>query len=212
LTEDHIPPKSLFGKPLPDDFVKAPSCVNCNLGASKDDEYFKIVLALKRGAGDHPEASAVVGSVLRGLARQRPFSRRFFEGVREVPRMTPAGLYAGRGLAYDVNLQRLDRVVGRVVRALYWENHDHVRLPDECDVSVWSEEGLRGLGLPEAAQLKATILQPVLRNPAREIGRGALRYWFAAGDRPHLTAWMLEFYADVRFLAFTIPRTAEAVV
>ena len=47
LADDHIPPKSLFGKPRPPDLIKIPSCGPCNNQASKDDEYFKTVLVFK---------------------------------------------------------------------------------------------------------------------------------------------------------------------
>jgi len=47
LTRDHIPPKSLFRKPLPDDLITVPCCLTCNNGRSKDDEYFRLALSLR---------------------------------------------------------------------------------------------------------------------------------------------------------------------
>jgi hypothetical protein len=42
-TRDHIPPKGLFGKPLPDNLLTVPSCQQCNQEASGDDEYFRLL-------------------------------------------------------------------------------------------------------------------------------------------------------------------------
>lgn len=207
LTRDHIPPKALCGKPRPDDLVLVPSCRRCNEGASKDDEYFKTTLVLKDKSGSHPEAEAIRDSVLRALAlpAKAPFAKRLLDAMEDVDLKTAAGLVVGRATALNVDLLRLDRVAERVARGLYWHHHGHVPLPAHYRVGVWSEAGLRNLDARTAAELQDTLLAPVLRNPARTIGRGALRYWCASGDRAHLTCWLLEFFGDVRFIAVTVP-------
>ena len=84
LTKDHIPPKSLFAKPLPDDLITVPSCRHCNRGASRDDEYFRMVLVQRRDVGGHPEAMQVLDRVVRSLQypEARRFTRSFLSGVR----------------------------------------------------------------------------------------------------------------------------------
>jgi hypothetical protein len=166
-------------------------------------------MVLKNKAGSHPEAVAIRASVFRGLAMPKKvkFTRRLLAGLRNVNVRTPAGLHLGNAAGFDVDLTRLDRVVGRVTRGLYWHHHGHVRLPNDHEVVVWSEEGLRGIARHDAEELRRTLIEPVLRNPATTIGRDVLRYWHAAGDREHISGWLLEFYGDVRFVAFTMPRT-----
>jgi hypothetical protein len=207
LTDDHVPPQGLCGKPRPEDLIAVPSCPGCNGGASKDDEYFKTVMILKERAGSHPEAVAVRDSVFRALAmpRKARFLKRVLSGMGLVALRTPAGLHLGHAPGFNVDLARLDRVVARVTRGLYWHHHNHVRLPSDHEVGVWSEEGLRGLNLVDAAHLRQTLVDPIMNNPARTIGRGALSYRFASGDREHVTGWLLEFYGDVGFIAFTVP-------
>jgi hypothetical protein len=207
LTDDHVPPQALCSKPRPSDLVVVPSCADCNGGASKDDEYFKTVMVWKETAGSHPEAGRIRESVFRGLAmpEKAKFARRLVAGIREVDVRTPAGLHVGRATSFDVDLTRLDRVVARVTRGLYWHTNGHVRLPSDHEVIVWSEEGLRGVPPAQAGELRRNLVEPVLRNPVQSIGRGVLQYRFARGDRDHVTGWLLEFYNDVRFLAFTGP-------
>src|SRR5688572_5404399 len=45
-TKDHIPPRSIFNKPRPHDLITVPSCIECNLSASKSDERFKAYLGM----------------------------------------------------------------------------------------------------------------------------------------------------------------------
>ena len=54
-TEDHIPPKCLFGLPLPSTLIKVPSCFQCN-STSRDDEYFRIALSSRHDI-DHRDTA-----------------------------------------------------------------------------------------------------------------------------------------------------------
>src|SRR5213078_104682 len=46
LTKDHVPPRCIFPPPLPE-LVTVPCCMHCNRSASKDDEYFRMMVALR---------------------------------------------------------------------------------------------------------------------------------------------------------------------
>ncbi len=212
LTDDHIPPQGLCDKPRPPDLIKVPSCSSCNNGASRDDEYFKTVMVFKDEAGSHPEAVGIRSSVFRGLQmpEKRGFARDLVQGIREVRAKTPAGLHLGRRFAFDVDLSRLDRVVARITRGLYW-HHRRIRIPDGFEVVVFSEDGLRDLDTTERERIRREIVTPVLKNPCHSIGRGVMRYWYASiSQQPHALAWLYEFYDDVKFLALvSAHRTAE---
>jgi len=208
LTEDHIPPKALCAKPYPTDIVKVPSCRSCNVGASLDDEYFKTIMVLKDGAGSHPEAVGIRDSVFRGFQMHQKlgFARSIVHGIRLVDVRTMAGLYLRPQAAFDVNLGRVDRVVARITRGLFWY-HKRDRLPDQFDVAVCSEEGLSGLDNRNVQAIREEVIIPVLNNPEHAVGRGVMHYWHAfATDHAHVSAWLYEFYGDVRFIALVVPR------
>src|SRR4051812_42325353 len=56
LTDDHVPPECIFPKGRRTGLVKVRACRRCNGGASKDDEYFRMMLCMSEEAGESPEA------------------------------------------------------------------------------------------------------------------------------------------------------------
>jgi hypothetical protein len=122
-TADHVPPRCLFEQPRPQ-LITVPCCRRCNEAASKDDEYFRLVLAVHHKAGDHPDARGVRDAAIRSLEkpRKRRFARAFMSTVRPVQVRTPGGLYVETG-AFNVDLGRLGNVMRRVVRGLFFHHH-----------------------------------------------------------------------------------------
>ena len=55
ITDDHIPPSSIFAKPKPNNLITVPSCHYCNQGSSKDDEYFRLTLTIRKDVSQHPD-------------------------------------------------------------------------------------------------------------------------------------------------------------
>ena len=47
LTDDHVPPKTIFPKPRPSGLITVRSCKKCNCGSSRDDEHFRMMLCLR---------------------------------------------------------------------------------------------------------------------------------------------------------------------
>jgi hypothetical protein len=118
-TKDHVPPECLFAKPLPDDLVMVPSCYECNHGATEDDEYFRLMVAMNRKI-DHPDARAGRHSSVRSLVRiEAPGLRStFLSSVQDDEVLSPAGLYLGNVVTYKANPLRLCRVAERVTFGL----------------------------------------------------------------------------------------------
>ena len=118
LTKDHVPPKALWTPPRPSDLVRVPACGECNGAASKDDEYFKMMLVMKAGSGEHPEIKALGPSVMRALAKPEKVGlrRHLQKSIQLEDLRSKAGLYLGRVPVMDVNLQRLDRAQRHLIR------------------------------------------------------------------------------------------------
>lgn len=114
-TVDHIPPICLFPLPRPSNLVTVPCCLDCNKDTSKDDEYFRMMLVMRRDV-KHPAVPKLLDTVHRGLGkpRKRGMLYGLLRSMRSVSVKTHAGLYIGRAMAYDVDLERLGRVADRI--------------------------------------------------------------------------------------------------
>ena len=206
LTKDHIPPRGLFSKPPPKNLITVPSCSQCNSGASKDDEYFRTVLALKERAGDDFNARGIRDSVLRSLSRPRGrrFGGLFLSQVGYINPRTTSGIHLAKRLAYNVDLERLDRVAVRVVKGLHYILTGK-RIPTGFQVVAFCEDGLRDLSETDREELRRTVVVPVLEGKYGAVGDDAMKYWVSfdpTGD--FISAWILEFYSDVRFLVLVL--------
>ncbi len=172
----------------------------------------RTVLTLKERAGDHPDAKTQVNATMRSLRRNRitGFGRAFLKTVKPVSMTTPAGLILRRGLSYEVSFERLEPVIVRIVKGLYW-HHEHGRIGPDYNVGALFADGLRDLDSETRHELNETIVAPLLKSPLRSTPRNVLRYRYvvALGDEP-ISAWLFEFYGDVQCLALVTPEGPES--
>ena len=206
LTLDHIPPSCLFVS-TPLNIVEVPSCFKCNNSASSDDEYFKTMLVIKNGSGNHPTAVGLQASVFRALQKPQKigFARAIRRSITVASIMSQGGIFLGERPAFHVDLARLDKVVRRIVKGLYW-HHWKVAVPQEFKVDAFSEHGVADLSPAAKEQLRHLVIEPVLEQPVFSIGDDVLRYRFLCmSDIKSASAWCLEFYSDVRFIALVGP-------
>jgi hypothetical protein len=164
-----------------------------------------MMMVMRRDA-THPAVPKLLPAVLRGLgkSRKKGMLHGLLRSMRSVPVTTPAGLYVGRAEAYDVNLERLSRVVGRIVKGLYFKEFGR-RLPSTHGVHSFAESGLTDID----SDLRLTVGQTVaalVSKPPKVIGEGVFEYWFqATKEDPATTVWLMRFYAVESFVCMTAP-------
>ena len=117
LTEDHIPPSCLFTEPWPTNLIKARSCLECNNRASDDDEYFKRCIVLSSEVQGHPEAKKRLPSIIRSLRmpEKEKQSREFLSSLTPVHLLSGKGPNRGETRSYEVDLERMSRVINRKI-------------------------------------------------------------------------------------------------
>lgn len=122
LTMEHFVPQGLWEKGhRPEKMKTLPAHKTCNQAFSEDNEYFRDVIAVEDGAQRHPE-----GQRLRDGAIRRKFDQRFGSivktlkniGVRRI--YTPSGIYLGRGPTFDVDWQRMERVLCNIMKGIFY--------------------------------------------------------------------------------------------
>jgi hypothetical protein len=211
LTDDHIPPKTLFPKPRPSNLITVRSCRKCNEGASKDDEYFRLVITMRYDTGDHPAVQQILPSIYRSLEKpaKKGFQQALFNNMADMDIVSGGGIYLGTAHGYDVNLARLDRVAARIVTGLYYHEFGK-RLPSDFHVTAYSADGLNNVEAGVKSRV-FSIFEKITRNPPHIIGDGVFAYWFQqVQDRDTTSAWVLAFYERVGFLAFVTPNSNAA--
>jgi hypothetical protein len=208
LNSDHIPPQNLFPGPRPNTIITVPACESCHCNTSKDDEYFRLKVCLRHDAGKNPKARANWHSILRSLKRKeaKGLRRSFFSDFCEVKLQTPAGLYIGNRLGYDVDLIRIRRVVERIVRGLYFAEHCKP-LGLDNEVRIYTIEDLHNESAKIIEDLNQTILLPLAAIAPKIVDNKVFFYRFhIPRENPAYSIWVLFFYNHVPFLCMTGPR------
>lgn len=121
-TRDHIPPKNLFGKPLPNDLITVPCCKKCHEDTSKDDEYFRSVVVSWEALDGIPEVEAARDSVIRSLMRKESagFAKTTIASISEISILKKSGCIS-KQTAMEIDYFRIERVLERVTRGLFYK-------------------------------------------------------------------------------------------
>lgn len=212
LTDDHVPPKNVFPKPRPSDLVTVPACKKCNEDISEDEEYFRLKLCLSEQVGNSPDARKNREVILRSLERHEAtgFKKSFLSDIRSIWLRTPAGIYLGKRLAFEVDLHRIFRVVEKSVRGLFFHETGN-RLHPSYVVNIHSSETLEECSAELLEELKQTIWIPLEQLSPRIIGNGAFAYsCHIPEEDPFFSVWSLTFYEKVSFLCLTGPMREKA--
>lgn len=204
--DDHVPPRCLFQRPLPENLVKVPSCKTCNRRFGFDDEYFRDALALSTyEAPDPPELKTLHEAVRRSLLRKkfRPPARRILERSRAgwAPYRSPI---VEEVKLLPINMKRIGRTVERVVHGLHFHETGRVLPP------TYAPKVIHGGRMATVARLDLPFFErlfaPLDHAQWHTIGGRAFGYAVAsASDDPDGTVWFLSFFGRLTFLAFTAP-------
>lgn len=134
-TRDHIPPLGLFPAPRPQNLVTAPACETCNRGSSLHDEYFRVTVAT--GSRDSPQSIALLHQRILPRMRQSPaLIAELMTSMRWTAIRSEGGIYLGQAPAFPVDRPRIQAVIEKIVKGLYYK-HNERRLPDDQVVAPY---------------------------------------------------------------------------
>jgi hypothetical protein len=201
LTRDHVPPKGLFSRPRPSNLITVPACVECNRGASKDEEYCRLTLSLRAETANNPAAQRVSTEAVRSLFRGNNvgFLTSFASTLREVVVRTPQGLILGTAGTYEMDYGRVHRVLAKTIRGLY--RHDFgCCLPANIAVVV-------SLDPDGAAPGASSLVAELLQRPLKTIATNTFAYRCKPVKLiPFGSTWLLTLYESLQCLATTLPK------
>ena len=196
-TQDHVVPEGLFDVAPPGGYIKVPACEPCNNGHSRDEEYFLFMIL-----AEATFTSDVANRVLDRMANDHRSGRRRRIGLvkavqaklRPASIYTPAGIYLGRGGATELDTSRVNRVLVKMIRGLYFHEFG-APLPQAAAVFVEIK--------PEAEHLQLPPVQAALAAPPKHLADVfSYRVWALPGWEAY-TSWALGFYDSVLAIGVT---------
>lgn len=201
LTKDHVPPKSIFPHPLPNDLKTVPCCKKCNKGFEKDDQYFATVLSLRANMQDSTLGRALLEKNLRGL--RRPAESKFRHYIRNsltlFPVISDGGIYLGNTPGIRVDSMRLRRIMIRITKAFAWINGVTC---NNSDFSIHFFDWVRGRVFDDPN------IQDIFEQFAASDRHGtrdqvfSYKYLTASDDGKYASIWLFSFYKKMHCIVF----------
>lgn len=116
---------------------------------------------------------------------------------------SPSGLYIGERLRYEVNFDRLCKVVERTVLGLHFREFK-TRVPEDHRCKAHALDGFEGTSFENTRNVRK-LWGYATAGQRRDIGVDVFTYWFRevvqGADR--LSLWAFVVYGSVNFIAMT---------
>lgn len=197
LTRDHVVPSALWDKGFRSQYpMIVPACRPCQDSYDREAEYFRNCLVAMLPRGSQPEAERLlVGPVTRSLNRSRRSIAELVRGMRPFSFKSPGGLFIGQRVGFQIELPRINRVIEKIVRGMYFFK-SHCVFPATHEVCI--HEG-------NAFWKNQQILQLIQQMTGWE-GQGdtvfQCRYVKDIND-PDTIALLLVFFENMGFFVLT---------
>ncbi len=118
---------------------------------------------------------------------------------------TSAGIYIGKAPCISVGLDRLVKVVNRIMEGFYYK-HKNNRLPDSIKPIAYSLYDMGDLGVERTTYL-INYIDYVKKSTITHIGDGVFSYYIRfLDDAPDYGVFLCTFYERVCFLGFYVDR------
>jgi hypothetical protein len=204
VTNDHIPPKSMFGT-KPSNLITVPSCLPCNGGSSTDDEYFRLI-ASEVDTATHPDARKANEAIVRSMARPQA------SGFRESLRKSIYGIEVEEGGSSQVepfvglDVQRLDRTAKKIVKRLFYHTKGY---PVPANYKVLAANLDLFMKKPVSVDLAKLIVNYLLPKCSwimpTVIGNDVFTYQvFFEDDDPNTVFVLMQFYQRWRYFGLVM--------
>lgn len=204
ITRDHVIPRSLFLRPLPDDMVTVPACGDCNSRKARHDDFLRDLLTSDIQGAESPIAQRIFQEKVLSSNRQGKslVARIALEEARATPIITKSGLYLGQCYVAQFDLGRAVEMFSFIVRGLYYRLR-RIILPNDCRFEVGRLGG-------DDAKRMWELFEEYGYNGPYGLGDGVFwcAYQYAARDDP-ITFWILVFYERVFYRVVTTPASCE---
>jgi hypothetical protein len=164
------------------------------------------MLSMKSGLRETDSSRDARSAALRAFSKptKRRSTQALLRSVNDVAVHSPAGLYLGQRLAYNVDLDRLCKVIKRTVLGLHLEEFK-TRLPEGHRCKAYALDGFADAPLAAAPDVRMLWMHAT-SGQRRDLGVNVFTYWFReVQDSERACMWAFVVYGGIGFLAITAP-------
>jgi hypothetical protein len=168
------------------------------------------MLAMRHDVADHPAARVVLEKVHRSFTKpaKQGFNRALLRSITTKEIHTAAGVYLGNAPAYNVDLDRLCRVIKQTVLGLFSVRFGH-RLPDDYRCTAYALDGFPSVNNTVEGDLRQ-ILDYALQGDVYVWGEKVFSAWcLKLEGHSDATLWACLVYSKEVFIALTEPATTH---
>jgi hypothetical protein len=181
-TVEHLPPRSCFPKPRPNNLITVPACDSCNTGRSVLDEELAVNIALIASKANN-EGKALWNQRLRTIKHNSRIRKDLIANSR--PAIDPSKII------YSINILKCTTVFESVFRGLYFKEFGDI-YPQEHKFEI----KIRTKLFPEDYDF-------IDRLYKGEVGAEAFKYGIQRDEEnPEATGGILIFYNRVAIIGF----------
>lgn len=196
VTKEHVPPRSIFPKPYPDNLIYVLACKKCNSSYSKDDEYLRDVFSILMPTATHPEAKKLRGAGIRSFQREKKatFVGQFFGTA--APIITSNDEVS---VGLEILAHRMCNIIFRIIRGLFWYEMNY-RLPSTHKVRI-----IDNPFSPNALEI-AQLYESFFDKAPVTIGNNVFSYQSKLlNSDKYLSFWLIRFFESQPFICETLP-------
>lgn len=195
-TDDHVPPKSFYPKPRPSDLITVPSCLKCNQGLGKDEEFFLATFMFSNAGISEAGKSLWIEKLNRMYEKNIGLKRKIAEHLGYSKLLTPFGIYLGHRMSIDVDEKRFENVVNKIVKGLYFFEYKESLPTNTVLITLFLNNEEERL---EAAEKAVKELKTGARN-----WDGNFEYKFnRLAECPSCSIWLFRFWGYAYFWSVT---------
>ncbi|MCK5757772.1 MAG: hypothetical protein KAH14_01675 [Clostridiales bacterium] len=202
-TRDHVPPKGLFPTPRPTTLITVPSCDNCNGGNKLHDEYFKTMLCMREYKNENGALKKLIPDMFSklGSTKKTGFRTSLLNNLDHIDIQTKSGIIVPNKLASKIDMSRMNRVIERTVRGLYYHEMKQMILKSNVQVRVIFYEDM-----DTSTEETKNIIKAVYPMQIITIEDDIFNYRFVYDqDKPAVSVWLLCFYKEFYVFGITSP-------
>ena len=196
-TKDHVPGKGFFPQPRPSDLITVACCRKCNVDHGYDEEFFAATFLFSDAASTKTGKELWDSKFSRGWRRNSGLRAALQKRMSRIPVFSPKGIYLQNRLAIELDHERLDSVVMRCIRGLYFFEFGEI-LHNQTEMQV------ANLLTPQSQ--KAMEEQAKSAQPGKRDWPGVFEYRVAkCHEVDQGSMWLVRFYGMVCYWAVTSP-------